>query len=129
MKITAVQRRLNTADDLALHAIACGLAWAGLKIADLNRLKTDGLKLETAAGPAFFRYSPAEQVNRATIVYGWLHVRFDDVARAKGAATVSRQRLNPFSGKYNFASLDAAGAMECESALAKLAPTPAATAA
>src|SRR5690348_16997918 len=114
MKISAVQRSLKAADEHALHAIACGLAWANLKIADLERIKTDGIMLDTVAGPAFFRYYPAERLNRATFMSGWLHVRFHDVARAKNVTAISQPRLNPFSGKYNFPNLDSAGAMQCE---------------
>jgi hypothetical protein len=129
MKISAVQRGLKAADEHALHAIACGLAWANLKIADLERIKTDGIMLDTIAGPAFFRYYQAEQLNRVTFMSGWLHVRFDDVARAKNVPAISQQRLNPFSGKYNFPNLDSSGAMHCETELARLAPAAVAEAA
>lgn len=129
MKISAVQRGLKAADEHALHAIACGLAWANLKITDLERIKTDGIVLDTVAGRAFFRYYPAEQLNRVTFMSGWLHVRFEDVVRAKSAPAVSQQRLNPYSGKYNFPNLDSSGAMHCETELARLAPTAVAAAA
>lgn len=127
MKTSAVQRSLKATDELALHAIACGLAWANLKTADFERMKRCGIELDTACGPAFFRYYPAERLNRVTSLPGWLHVRFTDVKRAREA--LAPKRLNPYSGKYNFMGLDAAGAMACESELAKLAPTAAAVAA
>lgn len=117
-----VQQSIKALNEHALHAIACGLAWANVTLDDMRRLQDEGLTLDTIAGPAFFRFYPAERTGRTGYLNPWLHVRFQDVDRAKNNPAVGQQRLNPYSGKYNFMGLDVRGSMGCETELRWLSP-------
>ena len=126
MKASALRTAVADANERALAAIARGLAWTSLTPEQLAALTSEeaggGLTLETTAGEAFFRYYPAEAINQHDYLSGWLHVRFKDVARAVASSTLDHERLNRFSGKYNFMGLNSVALPGCIEALARLAP-------
>lgn len=80
---------------------------------------------DTIAGQLTGCIQAGFQINRVKWETPWVHLRFEDVAKAReyfGIDSIG-YRLNPYSGKWNWHPDDAAQLMHMETAIKALHPT------
>jgi hypothetical protein len=85
--------------------IAGLIAGCGVTDPDVAKLLTDRAEfiVDTDAGVLMGHVFLSEETHSTRYRSpGWLAFRFNSTAQAKACPAVSQQRLNPYSGKYNF---------------------------